>query len=793
MRRVLLFLIFVLSFCFTSSAQARKLALLVGVDDYTNVPKLKCCVNDMNTLKGALMKIGFAGNDIQTLETGSSKFEDLPTKKNIKKAIADIVKKTNESDTNESDMVFIALSGHGAQDGENVYFCPPDVDTDDLEGTCVSINKIMDDLAECKAKFKWMVVDACRNNPNQNAKGIGGKGLQVIPTPPEGIALFQSCAKGEESFEDRASGNGYFTKNFAAALSGEADSDHDGKLTLMEVCKWTTAKTKEQVQIFRQESQTPYFSGRITDFILFEDLNLPKAEKLAAEARSAMAAKNFDLAIEKYNKALDFYPNHDQWKSNRDLAQQYRDSIPKFNPMKISVPDDFATIEDAYKNVKDGGIITILPGKYELSATIVVNRPVTFRGSTGRPEDIVIDCPTSDAFEITGGSPSFQNLTVSSGTEKCGGFFITGGTPKLFRCIVTSRKGCGMYVYGEKTNPQVESCIIKKCAGSGLYINENGHGVYTDCEIYGNAGPGIVVGKSSNPTVTGCKIHDGKAIGVNIYEKSLGTFTDCEIYGNAGSGIVVSKSSNPTVTGCKIHDGKTSGVEIYENSLGTFKDCEIYGNVGAGIEVSESSNPTLTGCKIHDGKACGVFVGDKGLGTFTDCEIYGNVLSGIEVCESSNPTLTGCKIFDGKASGVFIYDKGLGTFTDCEVYGNAKVGISIEESGNPTVTKCKIFHGGIGIAVTEKGLGKFSNCEIYGNVGPGIVVSESSNPTVTGCNIHDGKASGVFVLDTGMGKFNNNTLQRNYYKGQLSNWHIDSSAGTVSGSGNTPPIPAKRY
>ncbi|MBQ2622690.1 MAG: caspase family protein, partial [Thermoguttaceae bacterium] len=65
MRRYLLLLIFVISFCFAASAEARKYALLVGVDEYVNVSSLKCCVNDMKTLKEALLKIGFEEGDIR--------------------------------------------------------------------------------------------------------------------------------------------------------------------------------------------------------------------------------------------------------------------------------------------------------------------------------------------------------------------------------------------------------------------------------------------------------------------------------------------------------------------------------------------------------------------------------------------------------------------------------------------------------------------------------------------------------------------------------------------------------
>ncbi|MBQ2620194.1 MAG: right-handed parallel beta-helix repeat-containing protein [Thermoguttaceae bacterium] len=718
MRRNLLFLVFVLSFCFTSGAQARKLALLVGIDEYANVPSLKCCVNDMKALKEALRTIGFEEKDVQLIVTGSGdSLSAVPTKKKIEQKVAEIL-----AAAQPNDIVFFAFSGHGAREDKTDYFCPPFADPDNIEGTCVSITKIMDDLSKCQAKFKWMVVDACRNNPNNSRDA---KAFQVIPTPPAGIALFQSCDKGEKSYEEnRPGGHGYFTKNLVTALSGEADANQDGKLTLFEVCSWTAAQTQAEVEKAENKTQRPFLNLAVANFTLSEDVNVPKAKKLVEEARKAVEAENYELAVKKYDEAIALCPRYKSIKRERESARRLLNAKPKFNPMHITVPDDLPTIEEAYKNVKDGGIVTIQPGKYELSATLVVNRPVTFRGSTGRAEDIVIDCPSSHAFQITGGSPAFQNLTASSGAETrssfnvtdrtmldsttlqmtqqktYNGFYVTEGTPKLFRCILTSRLGAGMYINGEKADPQVDSCIIRNCKGGGVVVHDNG----------------------------------------------LGKFSNCEIHGNAQVGIHVDSSGDPTFIRCKIRDIKSTGIIVDQNGLGTFKDCEIYGNLYSGIQVSESGNPTFTGCIIHDNKQTGVYVLISGLGKFSNCEIYGNEMPGIEVSQSGNPTFSGCKIHDGKSVGVVVCDNGLGKSSDCEIYRNANVGIEVKTSGNPTFT---------------------------------------------GCKIHDGKSVGVYVHDKGMGTFNNNTLERNFWNGKLENWYIDSDAGKVTGSGNTPPIPAQ--
>ena len=315
MRRFLSLLFFVLIVCLCQTTEARKLALLVGVDEYVDIKPLKCCVNDMKTLKEALMRIDFEEDDIQMLVTGGA-YIDFPTKRMIEKRLFKVL-----SDAQPSDTVFIAFSGYGAQSGGNVYFCPPDADLEYMDETCISITKVMDDLAKCQAKFKWIVIDACRNELKQE-----GNGLRTVPAPPAGVTLFQSCSDGELSYEKRGATNDYFMKNFAEALSGKADENHDGQLTLMEVCNWTASQTKSDVKNAEKKTQRPYLSGAITDFTLAEDLTDSLANALAEEAKKAMDDKNYALAIEKYTAALAIDPTDESWKHNLELAKNMNDN-----------------------------------------------------------------------------------------------------------------------------------------------------------------------------------------------------------------------------------------------------------------------------------------------------------------------------------------------------------------------------------------------------------------------------------------------------------------------------------
>ena len=791
----------------------KKQALLIGINEYPILPKLNFARQDAESVADSLKQNYCFSDDEVMLLTDAKPGLLKPINRYI---IQDHLEKLANQDL---DLFIFGFWGHGLFRNDKRYLCPLDVMAKRAESQGLPFDELQDLLINIKAKNTCLILDCCQKVHDRGesetltasdkasmenvARNIFLKRKEQIPNFQSNVAILNSCKEGQSAYEWDARQHGLFTAYLLDAMKMHSKS-------ILQIAAYISNNI-EKTALELGKEQTPFYK-------IEGDIQLPVDTSFAPESVT---------------------PVHN--------------TKPSFNPRNVVVPDDFATIEEAYDNVIDGGIITIKSGKYELSATLAVNRPVTFRGISGKAEEVVINCPVSDTFRITDDSPSFQYLTISSGAEKCNGMFVTGGSPRLIRCAITSSKGSGMTVKGRNADPQVESCSIKDCGGAGVCVEEYGVGSFNDCEIYANANEGIVVKTSGNPIVTKCKIHDmkeqgvwvpenglgkfsdceiyhntfsgikiqtsgnptfirckihgGQKSGVFVYENGLGTFTNCDIYENATSGVQIQTLSDPTFTSCKIHDGKSNGVVSYKNALGKFIDCEIYGDMLPEIGIGMSSNPTFTRCKIHDGKSNGVAVDNNGLGSFCDCEIYGNALPGFYINSQGNPTVTRCKIHDGKGSGVYVLKNGLGKFSDCDIYKNNKSGIVVDTSGDPTFTDCKIHNGDIGVAVSLNGLGSFNNCEIYENVKPGIVVTESGNPTVIGCKIHDGKDCGVLILKNGMGTFNNNKLERNNVidpqvkellnwigQGQRNepiDWDIRSDAGVVKGSGNTPPLPKR--
>ncbi|MBR2006345.1 MAG: SUMF1/EgtB/PvdO family nonheme iron enzyme, partial [Thermoguttaceae bacterium] len=175
------------------------------------------------------------------------------------------------------------------------FFAPVDVDVKNLFESSVSINKMLDDLKESDASFRWMLVDACRDDPlnpaddsgapaiKDAAKSFGARALGEIANVPESVALLQSCQPGKRSYEGGGPGatkikNGFFTLSLLEALDEndpKADANRDGVLSFLEAAEYVSERTNELATTCYGEAQTPNLSGSITNFALLDGLSVP--------------------------------------------------------------------------------------------------------------------------------------------------------------------------------------------------------------------------------------------------------------------------------------------------------------------------------------------------------------------------------------------------------------------------------------------------------------------------------------------------------------------------------------
>ena len=199
-----------------SPALAKRVALVIGNNNYQNVTRLQKAVNDANSVAKTMRKLGFQV---------------------IKKLNANRTAMTQQLDRlsttiSPGDEVLFFFAGHGISlKGQN-YLLPTNVpkikpgQERAIKKEAFSEDEIIDILRERGAKVSILIIDACRNNPfpKSNTRSVGRSiGLDQRANPPRNTFIIYSAGIGEEAL-DRLSNqdknpNSVFTRKLLPLLT----------------------------------------------------------------------------------------------------------------------------------------------------------------------------------------------------------------------------------------------------------------------------------------------------------------------------------------------------------------------------------------------------------------------------------------------------------------------------------------------------------------------------------------------------------------------------------------------
>ena len=196
-----------------SAASEKRVALVIGNNTYQNLPKLEKAVNDANSVAVELRKVGF---EVQALNNVGQK--------KMNQAINEFVQNVSGGGVG----VFF-YAGHGVQIDNQNYLIPVDMDPPrdpaDVADQAVSVPRLQDKLADAKAKYTLLVLDACRNNPlpKKAGRSIGAtRGLAMTNSPSGQTVLFSAGANQEalDSLDNNdRNPNGLFTREFLPMIT----------------------------------------------------------------------------------------------------------------------------------------------------------------------------------------------------------------------------------------------------------------------------------------------------------------------------------------------------------------------------------------------------------------------------------------------------------------------------------------------------------------------------------------------------------------------------------------------
>jgi uncharacterized caspase-like protein len=182
-------LLVLLTCALVASAQARRLALVIGNDNYEHVQTLKNARSDAAAIAAELKAIGF----------------EVTLKQDLTQKMMESALRTFKSQVQGGDDVVFYYSGHGVQFRGTNYLVPVDMTAESesqVTDDAIALQRVLDDLSEQKARFSLAIIDACRTNPfKDSGRAINGRGLATV-TPATGQMIMYSAGANQSALDN---------------------------------------------------------------------------------------------------------------------------------------------------------------------------------------------------------------------------------------------------------------------------------------------------------------------------------------------------------------------------------------------------------------------------------------------------------------------------------------------------------------------------------------------------------------------------------------------------------------
>jgi hypothetical protein len=257
---------------FAAPAHAEKrVALVIGNNDYKNVPKLQKAVNDARTMGDTLKQLGFT---VMVAEN--------QTRQAFSQSLLAFDKAVDKGDT-----AFFFYAGHGFEIAGQNFLLPTDVPAaaegqeELVRDASILADRVIERLQNKGVRTAILVFDACRNNPFERSGTravAGGGGLAPMTQLPEGVFSVFSAGPRQTAL-DRLSNNddnpnSVFTRTFAKELT-------QPDVNLVQVAQRTRRLVSEMAETVNHKQIPVYFDQMVDD--VFLNGNVKGAPEAAAK------------------------------------------------------------------------------------------------------------------------------------------------------------------------------------------------------------------------------------------------------------------------------------------------------------------------------------------------------------------------------------------------------------------------------------------------------------------------------------------------------------------------------
>lgn len=232
-------------------AEVRRWAVVVGNNEgFAGTRSLYFAEHDAKKMKSLLTTLGDVEDGDTRLLLGRNRAELLTTVGGLRQAITDAKLRGDET------VLYFYYSGHA--DGDQLQ----------LGRTWLTYPELEELLEKSGADVRVAFLDACQSGALTRTKG-GTMAPSFVLEVNESLSyrgsVFLTSSSGDEaSQESNEIGGSYFTHFLASALSGAADGDGDGRVTLSEAYQYVYHETLYRTASTRGGPQHPMQESKLS-------------------------------------------------------------------------------------------------------------------------------------------------------------------------------------------------------------------------------------------------------------------------------------------------------------------------------------------------------------------------------------------------------------------------------------------------------------------------------------------------------------------------------------------------
>jgi formylglycine-generating enzyme required for sulfatase activity len=414
----------------TEDVNAKRIALVMGNDNYTSVSKLQKAGNDATAMARELKNAGF------TVQL----HKDL----NYRGIVRAVEAFTNNITGGDEVVVFFA--GHGVQIRNGSYLLPTDIEANsesEVEKTAYELLALTDKISEAKPAFSLVMVDACRDNPlKSKGRNIGNaRGLSAIE-PPKGQMVVYSASRGQQAL-DRLSDkdpnpNGVFTREFITQMQKPGVRIEDIMRSVQDSVE-TLAKSVSHEQrpaVYNEARGNFYFFGptavQVAPPVVAELTTSQREDGFWNDAKAAGNKEAYEAYLESYPTGR--YVNLAKANIARLTPPTLVAAAPSTAPIAVQTVPQISTSLSVGVVIKDCAdcpeMVMIPAGQFVMGATSIEEEreklPDSLRNRSQPTHQVNVSSFMAGRYEVTVGQ--YRAFALATNRSSAGGCFAWNGT-----------------------------------------------------------------------------------------------------------------------------------------------------------------------------------------------------------------------------------------------------------------------------------------------------------------------------------------------------------------------------